>query len=112
MGTLKVKDQHDAIDYIYKTAPDYAAAKGKLAELETYKSSLKAILMKQSYETAIGAQEREAYAHADYQNLCKAIGEATEQAELLRWRLESAKMRFDAWRTEQASNRNLERMTK
>jgi len=107
-----MKDQHDAIDYIYKTAPEYAAAKGKLAELEVYKSSLKAILMKKSYETAIGAQEREAYAHEDYQTLCKAIGEATEQDELLKWRLESAKMRFEAWRTEQASNRNLERMTK
>ncbi len=107
-----MKDQHDAIDYIYKTAPDYAAAKGKLAELETYKSSLKAILMKQSYETAIGAQEREAYAHVDYQNLCKAIGEATEQAELLRWRLESAKMRFEALKMEQYNNRQIDKMVK
>lgn len=107
-----MKDQHDAIDYIYKTAPEYAAAKGRLAELETYKSSLKAILMTRSTETTIGGQEKSAYASEEYQNLCKAIGEATEQAELLKWRLESARMRFDAWRTEQASNRNLERMTK
>ena len=107
-----MKDQHDAIDYIYKTAPEYAAAKGKLAELEVYKSSLKAILMTRSTESTIGGQEKTAYAHEEYQTLCKAIGEATEQAELLKWRLESAKMRFDAWRTEQASNRNLERMTK
>lgn len=107
-----MKDQHDAIDYIYKTAPEYAAAKGRLAELETYKSSLKAILMTRSTETTIGGQEKSAYASEEYQNLCKAIGETTEQAELLKWRLESARMRFDAWRTEQASNRNLERMTK
>lgn len=104
-------DPHEAIDYIYKTAPKYGKAKGKVSELETYKSSLKAILMKQSYETAIGAQEREAYAHPDYQNLCKAIGEATEIAETIKWQLEAAKMRFEAWRTEQASNRHLERMT-
>jgi hypothetical protein len=104
-------DPHDAIDFIYKTAPEYGKAKGRVAELETYKSSLKAILMKQSYETAIGAQEREAYAHADYQNLCKAIGEAVELAETLKWRLEAAKMRFEAYRTEQASNRHIERMT-
>jgi hypothetical protein len=104
-------DPHYAIDFIYKTAPEYGKAKGRVAELETYKSSLKAILMKQSYETAIGAQEREAYAHADYQNLCKAIGEAVELAETLKWRLEAAKMRFEAYRTEQASNRHIERMT-
>lgn len=104
-------DPHESINYIYKNAPEYGKARGKVAELETYKSSLKAILMKQSYETAIGAQEREAYAHVDYQNLCKAIGEAVEHAETLKWRLEAAKMRFEAYRTEQASNRHLERMT-
>jgi LmbE family N-acetylglucosaminyl deacetylase len=105
-------DPHEAINYIYKQAPEYGKAKGRVAELETYKSSLKAILMKQSNETAIGAQEREAYAHPDYQNLCKAIGEATEQAEIYKWRLESAKMRFEAWRTEQASNRQIEKLTR
>lgn len=105
-------DPHDAIEYIYKNAPAYGAAKGRVAELEAYKNSLKAILMKQSDETAIGAQEREAYAHPDYQNLCKAIGEATQQAEIYKWRLESAKMRFEAWRTEQASNRNIEKLTR
>ena len=105
-------DPHEAINYIYKQAPEYGKAKGRVAELEAYKSSLKAILMKQSYETAIGAQEREAYAHPDYQNLCKAIGEATEQAEIYKWRLESAKMRFEAWRTEQASNRQIEKLTR
>lgn len=108
---MKEFDPNAAIDFIYATAPKYGAAKGKVAELEAYKSSLKAILMKQSYETALGAQEREAYASLEYQNLCKAIGEATEAAETLKWRLESARMRFEAYRTEQANNRQLERMT-
>jgi hypothetical protein len=103
---------HPAIEYIWENAPAYAKAKGQLAELESYKSSLKSIMMKKSGELAIGAQEREAYASEEYQTLCKAIGEATDAAETLKWRLESAKMRFEAWRTEQASNRNLERMTK
>ena len=103
---------HDAIDYIYTTAPLYGSAKGKVAELEAYKSSLKSIMMKKSGELAIGAQEREAYASDEYQNLCKAIGEATEAAETLKWRLESAKRRFEAFRTEQASNRQIERLTK
>jgi len=104
-------DPHESINYIYKNAPEFGKAKGKVAELETYKSSLKAILMKQSFETSIGGQEREAYAHQDYQNLCVAIGQAVEHAETLKWRLEAAKMRFEAYRTEQASNRHLERMT-
>jgi len=105
-------DPHESINYIYKNAPEYGKAKGRVAELEAYKSSLKAILMKQSYETAIGAQEREAYAHPDYQNLCKAIGEATEAAETLKWRLESARMKFEAYKVQEYNNRQLDKMVK
>ena len=113
MDFFKMKDfnPHDAIDFIFKTAPAYAKAKGELAELEAFKSSLKAIKMAESSEQSLGAQEREAYRSEAYQELCKAIGVATENAEGLRWQLEAAKMRFEAWRTEQANNRNIERMT-
>ena len=105
-------DPHDAINFIYKNAPDYSKAKGQLAQLEAYKSSLKAIMMKKSNEQSLGGQEREAYASQEYQDLCVAIGNATEQAEALKWKITAATMRFDAWRTEQASNRNLEKMTR
>lgn len=103
---------HPCIEYIYDNAPHYAKAKGELAHLEAFKSSLKAILMKKSGENTAAAQEREAYAHPEYQNLCVAIGEATEKAELLKWRLTSAQLRFDAWRSEQASNRQMDKLTK
>lgn len=104
-------DPHEAINYIYMNAPEYAKAKGQLAQLEAYKSSLKSIKMKQSNENTVTAQEREAYASPDYQNLCEAIGKATEEAEKLKWQLEAAKMRFQAWQTESANNRQLEKFT-
>ena len=66
-------DPNEAINFIFKTAPAYAKAKGELAQLEVYKSSLKAIMMKKSSEQTIGAQEREAYASYEYQDLCKCI---------------------------------------
>ena len=103
---------HPAIEYIWDNAPAYAKAKGELAQLEAFKSSLKAILMKKSGESTVTAQEREAYAHSDYQNHCHAIGQATEKVELLKWRLTSAQLRFDAWRSEQANNRNMDKLTK
>ena len=109
---MKDCNPNDAIDFIFKKAPDYATAKGRLAELEAFKSSLKAIKMAQTDEQSLGAQEREAYRSQDYQDLCKAIGAATEQTEALKWQLEAAKMRFEAWRTEQATNRNIEKMTR
>ena len=109
---MKEYDPNDAIDFIFKTAPACAKAKGELAELETFKSSLKAIKMAQTDEQSLGAQQREAYRSQEYQDLCKAIGTATESTEALKWQLEAAKMRFEAWRTEQANNRNIERLTK
>ena len=109
---MKDYDPNDAIDFIFKTAPMYAKAKGELAQLEAFKSSLKAIKMAQTDEQSLGAQEREAYRSQEYQDLCKAIGSATEQAEALRWQLRAAEMRFEAWRSQEASNRNIERMTK
>jgi len=104
-------DPHEAINFIYTHAPNYAKAKGQLAQLETYKSSVKAIMMKKSSEQSLGGQEREAYASQEYQNLCTAIDEATVEAEEWKWKLESAKMRFQAWQTESANNRQLEKFT-
>ena len=104
-------DPHEAINYIFMNAPEYAKAKGQLAQLETYKSSVKAIMMKKSNEQSLGGQEREAYASQEYQDLCVAIGKATEDAEKLKWQLEAAKMRFQAWQTESANNRQLEKFT-
>ena len=107
-----MKDPNDAIDFIFKKAPDYAAAKGKLAELENFRHSLKAIKASQAEGNSIAAKEMEAYRSQEYQDLCKAIGVATEQAEALRWQLEAAKMRFEAWRTTEASNRAFDKMVK
>ncbi len=104
-------DPHEAINYIYMNAPEYAKAKGQLAQLEAYRHSLRSIMMKKSSEQSLGAQEREAYASQDYQDLCLAIGKATEDAEKLKWQLEAAKMRFQAWQTESANNRQLEKFT-
>jgi hypothetical protein len=105
-------DPHKSIEFIWENAPAYAKAKGIQAQLEAYKSSLKSILMKKSGETSIGAQEREAYAHIDYQTHCDAIGAATEQVELLKWRMTSAQMRFEAWKVEQYSNKQIDKLVK
>ena len=105
-------DPHDAITFIYKNASLYGAAKGKVAELDAYRHSLKAIMMSKSTETTIGGQEKAAYASEEYQNLCKAIGVATEAAETLKWRLESAKMRFEAYKVTEYNNRQLDKMVK
>ena len=110
--TMKDYDPNDAIDFIFKTAPLYAKAKGELAQFEAFRHSLKAIEMSKSEAHTIGGKEMDAYKSQAYQELCEAIGLATEEAEALKWQLEAAKMRFELYRTQEASNRNIERLTR
>ena len=105
-------DPNKCIDFILENAGKYAQAKGELAQLEVFKSSLKAIMMKKANEQTIGAQEREAYASQEYQDHCKAIGVATENAEKLKWELEAARLRHATWQTLEVSNRNQDRIMK
>jgi len=68
--------------------------------------------MAETSEQSLGAQEREAYRSQDYQDLCKAIGIATEKAEKLKWLLESARLRHSTWQTLEVSNRTQDRILK
>jgi hypothetical protein len=98
-------DPHDAVDYIIKHAKQFADAKAQRVYLEEFRKSKKALLMKQSIEGALGAQERDAYAHAEYVELLKGLKEAVAIEEKLRWDLIAAQARVDIWRTEQANLR-------
>jgi len=109
---MKEYDPNDAIDFIFKTAPAYAKAKGELAQFEAFKHSLKAIEMSKSEATSLGGKEVDAYKSQAYQELCETIGLATEEAEALKWQLIAAQLRVEIWRSQEASNRNIERMTR
>ena len=102
---MRETDPHDAVDYILLNGKNFAKAKSERVYLEEYRKSLKALLMKRSMETAIGAQEREAYAHADYQAMLLGLRDAIEAEEKLRWDLIGAQQRVEIWRTEQATAR-------
>jgi len=99
------RNPHDAIDYIIRHAKKFAQAKADRIYLEEYRKSLKAILMKQSMEMAIGAQERDAYAHPDYIELLDGLKAAVEAEEKLRWDLIAAQARVEVWRSQEATNR-------
>lgn len=101
---------HRAIDYIIKNAKKFSAAKGNRIYMEEYRKSLKAICMKRSMETTIGAQEREAYADPEYIALLEGLREAVQIEEALRWDLIAAQARVEVWRTEQANNRMTDKM--
>ena len=100
---------NEAIDYIIRHAPKFAKAKAERIYIEEYRKSLKAILMKRSLESAIGAQEREAYAHQEYIELLEGLRDAVEVEEKLRWDMIAAQARVEVWRSQEASNRQQDR---
>ena len=99
------RDPHKAVDYILKHAALFAKAKAERTYIEQYRKSLKGILMKRSMETAIGAQERDAYAHPEMVLLLEGLKAAVEIEEKLKWDSTAAELRVEIWRTEQANNR-------
>lgn len=98
-------DPNEAVDYIFKNGKKFAKAKAERIYLEEYRKSLKAILMKRSVENAIGAQERDAYAHDEYLALLQGLKAAVEVEEELRWALIAAQARVEIWRSQEATNR-------
>jgi hypothetical protein len=99
---------YKAIEFIMANAPKYAKAKAERMYLEEFRKTKKALLMKQAmeagFESAV-SQEREAYAHEEYQKLLVGLGAAIEIEETLKWQLTAAQMKSEIWRTESANER-------
>ena len=104
-------DPHQAVDFILKNAKHYAKARGQRIYLEEFRKSKKALLMQSSKEETIGGQERDAYAHPEYETLLRGLREAVEIEETLKWQLVAAQARVEIWRSTEASNRVQDRAT-
>lgn len=105
----KVYDPHKAVDYLLANAGKFAAAKSERVFIEEFRKSKKALLMKQSGESSAVAQERDAYAHPEYLELLGGLKSAVEVEEKLRWELIAAQARIEIYRTQEASNRMMDR---
>jgi hypothetical protein len=103
-----MKAPYKAIEFILEQAPKFAVAKAQRMYLEEFRKTKKALLMKEALSRGIDsavAQEREAYANHEYQELLRGLQVAIEQEETLLWKLRAAQMKSDIWRSEQASER-------
>jgi hypothetical protein len=108
-------DPQSAVDFMIATAPKYAKAKAERVYLDEWRKSKKALLMKQAGVNGVktsAAQEVEAYAAPEYQELLIALRDAVEIEETARWKLVAAQARVEVWRSQEASNRNQDRATR
>jgi hypothetical protein len=104
-------DPHEAINYMIKNAKAYAIAKAEVTHLTEFRKSKKAILFASAMGNTIADKESYAYSHPEYLELLEGLKAAVEEAERLRWMLVAAQARIDVYRTQEASNRSLDRIT-
>ena len=106
---MRKTEPHEAVDYLLKHAAKYAKAKAERVYIENFLRSKKALLMAQTDAKTVSEREAYAYSHHEYIELLEALKVAVEIEENLKWHLEAARLRIDVWRTEQASNRAIDR---
>lgn len=90
-------------------AAEFAQAESERVYLTEFRKSKKALLMKDAEIRKPGlsaaAQEREAYANAEYMQLLESLKWATEKALFAKFKLKQYEMRFEAWRTKESTKR-------
>lgn len=94
---------------ILKKSEEFAKYKSKRVSLEDYKKILKARLMKEALAAGVSsnqAQEREAYAHPQYEETIDGLEFATRKETELYWELKLFDIEVQVWRTQQANKRN------
>ena len=103
-----MKAPYKAIEFIIENSCKFAEAKAQRVFIENYLRTKKSLLMKEAMAKGIDsgvAQEREAYAHPEYEELLRGLQEATIREETLKYMMIAAQMKADIWRSEQASER-------
>ena len=106
---LRKIDPQVSLEAMHKTGPLLAQAKAERVWLEEYRKSLKALLMKASQHSSAVMQERDAYADESYLLHLKGLREAVEKEEALRWKMVTAQAAVEGWRSQEASNRAMDR---
>ena len=105
-------DPNLAIDFMLKNAGAYSKAKANVVYLEQFRKTQKAICFQASLRSTMAEKEADAYANPQYIAVLDGLREAVEEAERLRWMLVAAQSRIDIWRSQEASNRNIDRNTR
>ena len=108
-------DPNAAVDFLLKNAGLFAKAKAERCYLEEFRKSKKALLMQEAFLAGVdtmAGQERDAYARSEYRELLEGLKAAVETEEKLKFQLIGAQLRVEIWRSMEASNRTIDKVTR
>ena len=109
---MNVVEPSDAIKYIIKNAPEFAKAKSDRVYIENFLKVKKAEIALKCNESSMTRAEQYALSHPEYKELLDGLKIAIMKEEHIRWWLEAARLRVEVWRTQEASNRGIDRATR
>ena len=102
-------DPQTSLQAMHDTGPKLAEARANRVYIEEYRKSLKALLMKASTQTSAAMQERDAYSDESYLLHLQGLRQAVEREETLRWKMVTAQTAVEVWRSQESSNRAIDR---
>lgn len=98
-------DIDKALDYLRDNSRKAAQAKAERIYMVEYRKVVKAQIMRENDNVALGAQEALAYSDSRYVEHLKAMRTAIEEDEYFGWMRTSAEAKINAWQTQSANNR-------
>jgi hypothetical protein len=103
---------HTELQFIADSTEAYAKADQELTYQESFKSALKALQMQSSNQTSISGKEMDSYSSEEYQAWCEKYSIAKRNYTSLKLQIETAKLKIEVWRSQEASNRTTDRTLK
>ena len=100
-------DIERAVDFLRDSAGEIAQARADRVYAEEYRKSLKAMLMAEKPDLALGAQERDAYADKRYRDHLVTVQQAVFREQKLMAQRAAATMKIEAWQTMSANLRGI-----
>jgi hypothetical protein len=86
-------------------AEEWAARDGEACRLEEMKKIIFSELVNQSEASSVAAREHEAYANTVYRSHIDAMVTARSAANVAKAKMQSMQMKFEMWRTKNATRR-------
>jgi hypothetical protein len=104
-------DPEKALDFMRDNAKHLAEAKANRVYLEQWRKSQRALLFTQAPDDCktVLAKEAYAYSHELYIEVLEGLRVAVEEEERLRWLMVAANLKVDVWRSQESSNRRIDK---
>lgn len=106
---ISESEAEKACEFLRTNARHLAKAKAERIYLEEFRKSKKAILIQQAESGTAQSKEAYAYSHPEYLEVLQGLRKAVEAEERLRWLMVEAQTRCDLWRSQEASNRAIDK---